>query len=117
MAMDLAAMEAFFDSIVERVAQRVADELDRRIEARRQAKPDVRLMPPEEVAAMYGLTVDALYKHASRGTIPSVKFGGLLRFRSNQIEAHITSLDRTDQRVADLAKKARKSVDGGRKTG
>jgi excisionase family DNA binding protein len=117
MAADLTALEALLGDLVERIAVRVADEVERRIEARRRAKPLVRLMPPEEVAAVYGLTVDALYKQAKRGSIPSVKLGGLLRFRSDQIEAHIISLDRTDKRVVELAKAARKGVDGGRKTG
>jgi excisionase family DNA binding protein len=48
------------------------------------------LMTPREVAAAARVEVDTVHKWASRGVLPHVKLGKLLRFRREQVRAWLT---------------------------
>jgi len=110
--MELPEMSVLLDALADRVATRVADEVVRRLQEALPAEPEpARLLSVEEVAARLGISSRAaVYKLVQRGTVPSVRVGTRLRFRSDQIDDFIRGLDRSPKRVAELAREARRLV-------
>lgn len=109
----MSAFELAIDDIVERIAQRTADIVVERLEARRNMPParagsdEVDLLDVTAAARRLGMAKSTLYKKANSGEVPSVKVGGRRMFRPRDLDEWVEARVQTEDTIIDLAARLR----------
>ncbi len=105
----LSLLQAGLRELVERVAERTAELLAKRLQNIEavHADPDADLADVAGAAEYLKLSISTVYKLSSSGRLASVKLGRRLMFRRVDLDAYIAEHRRGSQQVMELATAAR----------